>query len=159
MAAGQAAHDECRDLACLMNKLVQFFLNVTFLPFSHCSSAPHSIGARRSSESESVMSELRKHRRVELSYVARVMSLEAEMICDCALVDVSQGGARIAVLAADMVPDEFLLAFSAKSDVSRRCRVVRRMDDEVGVIFLKAADSAAAMRTARRSRLLETPCP
>jgi PilZ domain-containing protein len=105
------------------------------------------------------MSDLRRHRRVDLSYVARVMSLEAELICDCALVDVSQGGARIAVLAADMVPDEFLLAFSAKSDVSRKCRVAWRRDDEVGVIFLKVVDAAAAMRSARRARLLETPCP
>jgi hypothetical protein len=105
------------------------------------------------------MTESRKHTRVELSYVARVMSLEAELICDCALIDVSQGGARIAVLAADMVPDEFLLGFSAKSDVSRKCRVAWRRDDEVGVIFLKVVDAAAAMRSARRARLLETPCP
>jgi hypothetical protein len=105
------------------------------------------------------MTELRKHRRVDLSYVARVISLEAELICDCALVDVSQGGARIAVLAADMVPDEFLLAFSPKSDVSRKCKVAWRRDDEVGVIFLKVVDAAAAMRSARRARLLETPCP
>ena len=105
------------------------------------------------------MTESRKHRRVDLSYVARIMSLEAELICDCALIDVSQGGARIAVLAADMVPNEFLLAFSPKSDVSRKCRVAWRKDDEVGVIFLKAVDTAAALRTARRARLLETPCP
>ncbi len=105
------------------------------------------------------MAELRKHRRVDLSYVARVMSLEAELICDCALVDVSQGGARIAVLAADMVPDEFLLAFSPKSDVSRKCKVAWRRDDEVGVLFLKIVDAAAAMRSARRARLMQTPCP
>ncbi len=105
------------------------------------------------------MSELRKHRRVELSYVARVMSLEAELICDCAIIDVSQGGARIAVLAADMVPDEFLLAFSPKSGVSRKCKVAWRTEDEVGATFLKVVDAAAAMRTARRARLLETPCP
>jgi PilZ domain len=105
------------------------------------------------------MSELRRHRRVELNYVARILSLQAELICDCAIIDVSQGGARIAVLAADMVPDEFLLTFSPKSDVSRRCKVAWRKDDEVGVIFLKAVDTAAALRTARRARLLETPCP
>jgi len=105
------------------------------------------------------MSESRKHRRVDLSYVARVMNLEAELICDCALVDVSQGGARIAVLAADMVPDEFLLAFSAKSDVTRKCKVAWRKEGEIGVIFLKVVDAAAAMKKNRRARLLETPCP
>jgi hypothetical protein len=105
------------------------------------------------------MSDLRKHRRVELSYGARVLSPEADLICDCAIVDVSQGGARILVLAAEMVPDEFLLAFSASSDVSRRCKVAWRRDEEVGVIFVKVVDTAAVLRTARRTRLLETPCP
>jgi len=105
------------------------------------------------------MSELRKHRRVELSYGARVLSPEADLICDCAILDVSQGGARIAVLAAEMVPDEFLLAFSASSDVSRRCKVAWRRNEEIGVIFVKVVDTAATLRTARRARLLETPCP
>ena len=105
------------------------------------------------------MSELRSHRRVELNYGARVLGPRADLICDCAILDVSQGGARIAVLAAEMVPDEFLLAFSASSDVSRRCRVAWRRDEEVGVTFLKTVDTAAALRTARRARLLEAPCP
>jgi hypothetical protein len=129
-----------------------------FFAFNHCSSGARIMGPLLVGWDQ-VMSDLRKHHRVELSYVARVLSLQAELICDCAIVDVSQGGARIAVLAADMVPDEFLLAFSPKSDVNRRCKVAWRKDDEVGVIFLKAVDTAAALRTARRARLLETPCP
>jgi hypothetical protein len=105
------------------------------------------------------MSELRRHRRVDLSYVARVLSPQADLICDCAIVDVSEGGARIAVLAAEMVPDEFLLTLSASSDVSRKCKVAWRREEEIGVIFVKTADTAAAARLARRARLLETPCP
>ena len=105
------------------------------------------------------MGELRRYRRVDLSYVARVLSLQADLICDCAIVDVSEGGARIAVLATEMVPDEFLLTLSASSDVSRRCKVAWRRDDEVGVIFVKTVDAAATARIARRARLLETPCP
>jgi hypothetical protein len=35
--------------------------------------------------------DLRKHHRVELNYIARVLSLGGETICDCALLDVSQG--------------------------------------------------------------------
>src|SRR5262245_48858026 len=103
--------------------------------------------------------ESRKHRRVELSYMARMLGPDAEVICDCAIIDVSQGGARLAVLAADMVPDEFLLAFSAASDVRRQCRVAWRKEDEVGVIFVKSVDATAAKRAARRARLLENPCP
>ena len=101
----------------------------------------------------------RKHRRVELDYMARILSVAAEPICDCALVDVSQAGARVAVLSIDMVPEEFILRFSTSSDVSRRCRVIWRKDDEVGVAFLKAVDTEKVMKAARRARLLETPCP
>ncbi len=101
----------------------------------------------------------RKHRRVELDYMARILSVAAEPICDCALVDVSQAGARIAVLAAEMVPDEFILRFSATSGVSRRCKVAWRKDDEIGVAFLKAVDTDKVTKAARRARLLETPCP
>ena len=101
------------------------------------------------------MSEFRKHRRVELNYAARVLSLGADLICDCAIIDVSQGGARIAVLSTEIVPDEFFLAFSASGGASRRCRVAWRRDDEIGATFVKSVDSAAA----RRARLLATPCP
>ena len=101
----------------------------------------------------------RKHRRVDLDYMARILSLEAELICDCAILDVSEGGARIATLSSDIVPDEFLLTFSQSSDVSRKCRIAWRKSEEIGVIFLKAVDPAAAMKAARRARLLATPCP
>jgi hypothetical protein len=101
----------------------------------------------------------RKHRRVELDYMARIMSLKAETICDCALIDVSDGGARLAVLAVEIVPDEFLLTFSKSSDVSRRCKVMWRKDDEVGVTFVKAVDTKQIMKAVRRARLLQTPCP
>ncbi len=101
----------------------------------------------------------RKHRRVELDYMARIMSLAAEPICDCALVDVSEAGARIAVLAAEMVPEEFILRFSATSSVSRRCKVAWRKDDEIGVAFLKSVDTDKVTKAARRARLMETPCP
>jgi hypothetical protein len=101
----------------------------------------------------------RKHRRVELDCMARILSTKAEPICDCALIDVSQGGARLAVLASDMVPDEFLLTFSGSSDVSRRCKTMWRGHDEVGITFLKTVDTAKAMKASRIARLLETPCP
>ena len=96
----------------------------------------------------------RKHRRVDLDYMARIVSVGGEPICDCALMDVSDGGARLAVLAVEMVPDAFILRFSATSDVSRRCKVAWRKDDEIGVIFIKADAKAA-----RRAKLMETPCP
>ena len=102
---------------------------------------------------------VRRHRRVDLDYVARALTITGELISDCALIDVSQGGARVAVLAAEMIPDEFLLVLSPTSGVSRRCKVAWRRDGEIGVVFVKAVDAAKAMQSVRRARLLETPCP
>ena len=102
---------------------------------------------------------VRRHRRVDLDYVARALTVTGDLISDCALIDVSQGGARVAVLAAEMIPDEFLLVLSPASGVSRRCKVAWRRDGEIGVVFVKAVDAAKAMQSIRRARLLETPCP
>jgi len=101
----------------------------------------------------------RKHHRVELGYGARILSLAAEHVCDCALLDVSQGGARLAVLASEMVPDEFLLMLSTGNAVGRRCKVEWRKENEVGLSFVKVVDAEQAMKAHRRARLLETPCP
>ena len=97
--------------------------------------------------------ESRKHRRVELNYTARILGLDGEAICDCALVDISQGGARIAVLTSEIVPDEFLLSLSRNSNVSRRCKVVWRKDEDIGVNFLKTVDTTAATRAGNRPRV------
>jgi hypothetical protein len=43
--------------------------------------------------------------------------------------------------------------------VSRRCKVIWRKEDEIGVAFLKAVDTDKVTKAARRARLLETPCP
>jgi PilZ domain-containing protein len=101
----------------------------------------------------------RKHNRVDLDYMARIMTITGEQVCDCALIDVSQAGARIAVLAVEMVPDEFLLTLSSSSDVSRRCKVAWRKEGEIGVNFMKAVDVDKLKKAERRARLLQTPCP
>lgn len=101
----------------------------------------------------------RKHRRVELDYMARIIGVAGEPICDCALMDVSDAGARLAVLAVDMVPDEFVLRMSATSNVIRQCKVVWRKDDEIGITYLKPGDVQKLAKAARRAKLLENPCP
>src|SRR5215475_11358051 len=94
----------------------------------------------------------RKHRRVDLDYMARILTVAGEPVCDCALIDVSDGGARLAVLAVEMVPDEFLLTLSVASEVRRRCKVAWRKEAEIGVIFVKAVDAAELRKAQRRAR-------
>lgn len=53
---------------------------------------------------------------------------------DCVVADISEGGVRLSVTA--LVPDEFTLILKDGSNTTRRCRVVWRLDDEVGVEFI-----------------------
>ena len=53
---------------------------------------------------------------------------------DCVVADISDGGARLVVPAG--VPEEFALVLKDGSDANHHCRVVWRLDDEVGVEFI-----------------------
>ena len=53
---------------------------------------------------------------------------------DCVIADISDGGARLLVPAG--VPEEFALVIKDDSDANQRCRVVWRLDDEIGVEFI-----------------------
>lgn len=57
-----------------------------------------------------------------------------EMPQDCVVADISDGGARL--VAQTNVPDDFVLIINDGSDVRHTCRVVWRLDDEVGVEFV-----------------------
>lgn len=53
---------------------------------------------------------------------------------DCLIADMSDGGVRLFVQAD--VPDNFVLVIKDGSDASHRCRVVWRLDDELGAEFV-----------------------
>jgi hypothetical protein len=66
----------------------------------------------------------------------------------CKLRDASQEGAQLAVADPKSLPDEFILALSFDGAARRRCRVMWRTDDQVGVQFLK---DSTTMRPAMRA--------
>jgi PilZ domain-containing protein len=53
---------------------------------------------------------------------------------DCVVADVSDGGARLVV--AGGVPEEFGLIINDGTGAKHSCRVVWRLDDEIGVEFV-----------------------
>ena len=57
----------------------------------------------------------------------------------CALKDVSESGARIAVSDPKSMPQEFLLLLDA--GLRRWCRVTWRSDKEIGIQFIPAPES------------------
>jgi hypothetical protein len=53
---------------------------------------------------------------------------------DCIIADISEGGVRISVTAE--VPDEFVLVIKQDGGTSYKCRVVWRLEDEIGAEFI-----------------------
>lgn len=76
----------------------------------------------------------------------------------CALADVSDKGARLAVLDIDSIPDEFMLFLSPRGTPRRRCRVAWRANGQVGVRFeapprQRKSDKTRAMIAAHQASL------
>ena len=53
---------------------------------------------------------------------------------DCLIADLSDGGVRLFVQSP--VPEEFALVIKDGSDARHKCRVVWRLDDELGAEFI-----------------------
>jgi hypothetical protein len=83
--------------------------------------------------------ERRKNFRVEWHSAATLYDLDREMPRPCILADFSNGGAKITGIVADTIPDEFMLRMGHGERRLRRCRVVWREDDTVGVQFTDGA--------------------
>jgi PilZ domain-containing protein len=56
---------------------------------------------------------------------------------NCTLVDISDGGARIQVAAPHRLPEEFSLILTEDAGHVRRCRIIWRADDEIGISYLE----------------------
>ena len=61
--------------------------------------------------------------------------LDSGELCDCALSDVSERGARINVHDAETIPDNFMLLLAGNGAARRKCRVIWRKPQQVGVKF------------------------
>jgi len=96
---------------------------------------------------------LRKISRKSLSEPAQQRALidvgDGSSPRNCLICDVSQQGARVAVIRQSDIPDEFRLMLGG-GGANRPCRVVWRTEQHVGVEFLtKPEDTAASKGPAR----------
>jgi hypothetical protein len=100
----------------------------------------------------------RKNERVGFERGIRVyiMGIEGTWRRDCLMFDVSQTGARLSVEGSldGLELDEFFLLLSSTGLAYRRCRMVRRAADQIGVEFLKPDETARA-RTSPKQRLTD----
>lgn len=85
--------------------------------------------------------ELRKSQRVdfERGIDVQIMGIDGTWRRSCRMLDVSAGGALLAIKgsAADLDLKEFFLVLSSTGLTYRRCKMVRVNGDQIGVVFLK----------------------
>jgi len=77
--------------------------------------------------------ERRKTFRVEWNSPATIYDVDRELVRPCILSNFSNTGARITGIRATTIPDEFVLCITPGR--TRRCRVIWRSDDTLGVEF------------------------
>ena len=80
------------------------------------------------------MQERRKFQRTKVHKAARVIAARCQQLIGCTVLDLSIGGAVIAVANASDVPNEFDLTFDAARTM-RPCRVAWRTDNRIGIAF------------------------
>jgi hypothetical protein len=92
----------------------------------------------------------RKNFRVEWNVPATIYDVGRHLERPCILVDISNGGAKIAGVRAHTIPEEFRLRTPLGD--RRSCRVIWRTEDTLGVEFtdhIEGADSSGHRRAAR----------
>jgi hypothetical protein len=92
--------------------------------------------------------ERRKSFRVEWHAPATVH--DGQSAHSCIVSNFSNGGAKIVGVTAAMLPDEFALQLTPGHRRLRKCRVIWRTDDALGVQFMDRQASAPAPLSAHR---------
>ncbi len=92
-------------------------------------------------------SELRKRPRKQFHYNASILTGPDALPLPCALVDISEIGARVTLSADDALPDEFVLMFSKSGKTRRWCHVVWREGATVGLEFIRGPGAKPADAT------------
>jgi PilZ domain len=79
----------------------------------------------------------RKNARRVFGYPARILLGREVSPATCVIIDISESGAQLQVpAAAAEIPEEFALLIGGRADVQRRCRVMWRTHNKIGVQFL-----------------------
>lgn len=84
--------------------------------------------------------EKRKNHRQTLKYPAKLDFGDGTPFVSCILTDVSASGARFVVECPDNIPENFSLLLAPEHSALRRCKVVWREANQIGVEFLKSPD-------------------
>lgn len=94
--------------------------------------------------------EKRKDHRQSLKYPAKIDLGDSSPHIPCLLADVSASGARIILESTtNHIPDQFQLLLAAEHGALRRCKVVWREENQIGLAFLKFPAAKPVNKTLR----------
>jgi hypothetical protein len=82
--------------------------------------------------------EKRKYDRRVIRYPAQIDTGAGSLLCECTLYDVSEEGAQIRIGQSQDLPNEFTLVLSHDGAARRRCTVMWRSGERLGVRFMAA---------------------
>jgi PilZ domain len=82
--------------------------------------------------------ELRKKPRQQFHYNARIQIRSEAPLVTCAIVDISESGARLSLEADEPLPEAFMLLLTRNGRAKRHCRLVWRNGQTLGVEFPQA---------------------
>jgi hypothetical protein len=100
----------------------------------------------------------RKNTRHNVRQGARMLRADGSLLGPCVMMDVSAGGARLAVKSSDELPDHFSLVLSRDGQVRRDCWVAWRTGSAIGVEFVPPQSVTRRNKT-RQAKALEALCP
>jgi hypothetical protein len=72
------------------------------------------------------------------------MTLDGDKLHGCVLSDISDTGARLAVEDSKALPNRFMLLLSGTGSARRRCRVIWREANQIGVAFERRLSDAVS---------------
>jgi PilZ domain-containing protein len=79
--------------------------------------------------------EFRRNPRKHVNFIGAIVLGDGTTPQRCKILDMSKGGAWLAVLDGKKLPSKFTLLLAMNGSVSRECKVAWRKDKEIGVQF------------------------
>jgi hypothetical protein len=95
------------------------------------------------------MTQRRKATRHFVTIKAIIVDTAGKLVGECVMVDVSASGARLSQLGSTEVPDKFDLVLTRNGTVRRKCEVVRRSEQDLGIRFFPTKSVQSQTRTTK----------
>jgi hypothetical protein len=84
---------------------------------------------------------LRRFTRVSSNVSAKIGTEDDSFRATCIVCNLSEGGAKLMIEEPTQLPTEFVLFLRPDSPIGRRCHVIWRVENKIGVRFVSVFDS------------------